>query len=314
MSSQKKKTSSEIKMVSYDIVLTHTSQVFSPNMKKTTNKSVKKTRKEEVNKKSLHSKSLQGPLLPPNIHKASENASISGLQLAHQLDRNNIKHDLRVDRDLEEVNSVISSFENQLRDFSRYKAPAKETPEEKKKRVLYLTLQMPNYIRLLCKISHCRRRRIFSQVFHEWKTSTLAMRALEKFIYGKRLEATLRIQRAWRRRVEMMKYRRKEYLAMKAKEQRDREAADRIIQYVRNIAQCRIARKILASRRRERNVRLVTIVQKVFRGWVARSERAERLRLMLIEDLRDWAGGNMQKLIERPSNFLFSLCFSVLSF
>ena len=295
---------SDIKMVSYDILLTHTSQeVF--GRKATTNSSPDKTRgrgkKDLANKKALLSKSLQGPLFHPNVTKVSEHASGSGLKLAHQLDSNNIEHNLRVGNDLKEVHSIKDSFEQKLQDISRYKAPAEETASQRKRRILLLTLQMPNYVRLFNNIARQRRSRIFAQVLHTWKTSTIALRALEKFILGKEMEAAMRVQRAWKKRKIMKIYQHKKYLAMKARQKKEYLASQQITQWLRNFVQRRIAMRIVAVKRLQRQEKMAVHIQKMFRGLVGRAWRTEQLRLLLLQDLRDWAGGNVQKLIERPS-------------
>jgi hypothetical protein len=308
------KTPADIKMVSYDILLTHTSQeIFG---RKSTNRSTDKNRshkKDVASKKALLSKSLQGPLFYPNATKVSENASDSGLKLANQLDRNNIEHNLRIGNDLKEVNSVKDSFEQKLQDISRFTAPTEETAIQRKKRILLLTLQMPNYVRLLNKIARRRRRRLFSQVMHTWKTTTVALRALEKLIHGRELEGALRVQRAWRRRQVMKKQQRKKYLALKAQQKKEHLAEQRIHQSLRNLLHRRIAQKVVNKKRAQRRVQMAILIQKVFRGLRGRAWRTEQLRLLLLQDLREWAGGNIQKLIERPSKcvLLYPHCFTL---
>lgn len=302
MSSNNADCQTEIKMLSDDMLLTHTSQEMfgrrTPAKAATDKERLNK--RGVVNKKLALSKSLQGP---PSTPKASvTHASGSGLRLASQLDRNKIQHNLHVGDDLKVVNSVKEFFEQRLQEMSHPRTTEQgETPQQRRQRVLLLTLQMPNYLRLLLKIARRRRTRIYSHAMRVWKTNTVALRALEKIIYGRTIDAARCLQRTWRRRHATMRLRRKQKQERRARQQEEARAAQRIAESLKQVAQRRAARQEVLALREERRERMAVRVQTVFRGWVARAWRTEQLRRLLLQDLRDWAAGNIQKLIDRPT-------------
>ena len=120
----------------------------------------------------------------------------------------------------------------------------------------------------------------------------MALRALEKMIHGKRLIAAQRVQRCWRRKQDMTKLQRKKYLARIAREKREHLAALLIIQSYQQLVYRRKATEIVVDKRMLRHVMMVVKIQTMYRGLVARAWRTEQLRLMLLQDLRDWAGGS----------------------
>lgn len=287
-----------IKMVSYDILLTHTSQeMFGRQLPSKNAKKSRTGRKDvESSKKKLLSKSLQYP------SAASDDSSSSGLNLACQLDRSHIEHNLRLGNDLEEVNKIKASFQQKLQDINDCAvAPQRETAVQRKKRIVLLTLQMPNFVRLLVSISCQRCFRMYSQAMSLWKTTTVSLRALEKIMYGRKLEAAMRVRRAWLRRRAWKKEEEKRRLAMRAQHKKERLAAKKIARGLLRVLRRRTAQKIVMQRRVQRRIKSAAKIQAVWRGLLGRASRTEQLRLILLQDLREWAGGNMQKLITRPS-------------
>jgi hypothetical protein len=88
---------------------------------------------------------------------------------------------------------------------------------------------------------------------------------------------------------------------MKARQQQEHAAGKHIFTVLRKFIVCRMAAKMLREKRLRRHHCMALRIQRVFRGKVARAWRTEQLRLLLLQDLRDWAVGNIQKLIERPT-------------
>ena len=166
--------------------------------------------------------------------------------------------------------------------------------------LLVTVLRMPNVQRTLRLITTIIRRERLARTMKIWQHFISTKMAVLQLALTRENRAVVAVQRVWRvSRARAELYRRRD---MRLREERRRSsAAVATIEssYKKHVA----AKKLKASAEEDLNYQRTAsakTLQRMFRGWRGRAWRVNSLRVLLLKDLRSWADGSIQKLVDRP--------------
>lgn len=166
---------------------------------------------------------------------------------------------------------------------------------------LHIVLRMPNVVKTLHLMSTLIRKERINRALKTWKTYVLMYNAYLEFESGKKRHAAAVLQRFWR----ASKARKDLYERRKKRQQQQRRkssiAVSRIESNYKRYRKEKEKKESAAGKLLVRRQEASVLIQRVFRGWVGRSWRVDCLRVLLLKDMRSWADGNIQKLLERSS-------------
>lgn len=205
----------------------------------------------------------------------------------------------------ETYREIEQIFHKKLNEIKKLKQDLQQSNEQESS-YLKIILQMPNVHRslfFLVKISHRfkkeKRFRVWKEKISQWKDFESQKIRQQKKIW-------IQTQRLWRESIAREHlYSRRE---RKAQEQQIRfETAAHLIQkifffYRKNKERFeRRSRRLEQERRFRRESEEIVKIQKAYRGWRGRCLYCDQWRVHLLQEMRLWANGNVQKLLERSS-------------
>jgi hypothetical protein len=165
-------------------------------------------------------------------------------------------------------------------------------------------LRMPNIVRTFHHMSRIIRRERLTKALTTWKSFILSHRDHESFLKNQKKHAAAVLQRFWR----VSKARQELYARRKKIEMKDRRRSTHAVSKIETnylkYKTVKEKRAAAAELMKGKSYLSAVLIQKIFRGWVARAWRVNCLRILLLKDLRAWADGNIQKLLDRQSKHI----------
>jgi hypothetical protein len=205
----------------------------------------------------------------------------------------------------DETHEIEQIFQKKLNDIMKLKQDLQRS-DQQDRNYLRMLLQMPNVHRSLFFLSKISHRLKKEKGFRCWKLNVAQMKYSETQKIRRHQQILSQTQRLWNdsHARESLYLRR----ARRAKEQQLQfDSAAQLIQkifffYRKNKERSqKRSRQLQQEQRFRRETAEIVKIQRAYRGWRGRCLYCDHWRVHLLQGMRQWAHGNVQKLFERSS-------------